>query len=141
MNTSRHLFFLLSPFVIIGIVITFISIGYDRSAEIAIIVLEGYFVLFFIVSSFLVFRFRKSKFESDWNRFLIRNGYPIGSTILFAWLFLLPIMKAIVGMWDSTLLNFIVTFALSTFGFYFLIGIYSMASNIVRNKNSYLDKT
>jgi len=134
MNTSKHLLFLLSPFVVIGATVTFISVGYDRLADIMVIVLKGYSVVFFLVSSYFVFRYGKWDLESKWDRFVIRNGYPGGATIFFAWLFLLPMMKNVVGMWESQFLNMLVTLALGYFVFYFLIGVYHLISLLFQNE-------
>jgi hypothetical protein len=128
MDTSKHYLFLFSP-LLIGLLVSFSTFtGYDQLIEIFIMGLKGYAVAFFLFSSYFVFRFRKVELETTKEKFLIENGYPGGATIFFAWLFLLPIMKVTVGMWNSEFLNMLVTLAISLFLFYFLIGVYEVLS-------------
>lgn len=125
-NRLYHLLFLLSPLILLfsfGVVAIFIE---DIAlVEVIITITRGYALFFIVICSYLYFRRQNSKKESKWDHF-ISIGYPIGGATFFAWIYLLPLMKNTIGMWDSQFLNMLVTLTLGYFVFFFLVGIYRL---------------
>lgn len=124
-NITYRLLFLLSPLILLSTFVITIFIGNVALTDAIITITKGYAVFFIVICSYLYFRRHNSKKESKWYHF-INIGYPIGGATLFAWIFLLPLMKNTVGMWDSQFLNMVVTLTLGYFVFFFLIGIYRL---------------
>lgn len=123
-----HFLLVFSPLIFFFIFLLALLFDIIVLIDISISFIKGYAIFFIIVCSYIVFRYRNQEIKSKWMSFLIKGGYPIAASTCFAWLFLLPLMRQTVDMWDIQFLNMLVTLALGYFVFYFLIGLYHLIS-------------
>lgn len=124
-SKSLHFLFFGSPIIIFVVFIIAALYGTMELADAMILITRIYAVLFLLISSYIFFRLRRLELTSNWDIFLT-NGYPITSSTFFGWMFLLPVMKETVRMWDIDFLNMIVTLTLGYGAFFFLVGVYEL---------------
>ena len=132
-NISYHILFLLSPIFIFLLFLLATLGGFGTLnqqimvGDLLINIISVYAVLFLLICSYIFFSLRRLKLTSGWDNVII-NGYSIGSSTFFAWIFLLPFIKKTVGMWNIEFLNMMVALILGYAAFFLLVGLYEVLS-------------
>lgn len=128
-----HIIFLLSPFLISGLMVVSLLIGNTNLTDALIFIVEVYAAIFLLACSYVYFKMDKQNIASNVEASIVRL-YPTIAAMVFGWIFLFPFMSREFGMWDSQFLNLFATLAMAYFIFFFLIGVYHLTSLLLPGK-------